>query len=260
MSAAGRCVKPQSLNKWNKDHCVYRFVSVQWEHKGSANHSKELPSHRVVIFLRGPEIPFACFATCLLEKPELVRHKKPPCRLLMHHFPSLSRFLWNVPTHTSLTFLFCRVFKLPRILVKHWEDCFLFFFLILCAFEVSGCPCSPLFVFTFSFTPPPQSSTPLQLGGHKWLHPVSQRNTALLWQDQHRTAQHTPVPCLPPFPSAATSHPLAANCDSFLMTPTRALMCAGSVPLGKSHFVTISVTYLDYFHVNSGFMLHLNHN
>lgn len=197
-------------------------MSVWWEHKGSANRSKELPSHHVVIFLRGPEIPFARLTTCLLEKPEMVRHKKPPCRLLMHHFPPLARSLWNVPTHTALTFLFCRVFKLPRVLVKLWEGCFLFF-LILCAFEVSGCPLLPNLCLYFLLHSPASEPNPSPACWEDTSGYTQCSRGAPLCFDKISIGPHSTL--LPPF-RFSCNQPPTANCDSFLMTSARPFVCA----------------------------------
>lgn len=124
-------------------------MCVWQKHIESANRKKELPFNGVVIFLRGPEIPFARLTICLLETLRMVYHRNPPWGLLrVHHSLHLSRshsyaHIKCVRPHIA-DISFRSVFKLPRVLVKHCKDLFLLFFLISCAYEVSGCPRSPI--------------------------------------------------------------------------------------------------------------------
>lgn len=120
---------------------------------------------------------------------------------------------WAHPHIADISFW--RVFKLPHILVQLYKGCFLFFFVISCAFRVRSCPCfphsppPPPFAFPLSFTPPLCSAAPCcqreQTSGYtQCLTGALLRSSALT--DQHRTAQHTAVPRLPPLPSPPTTH------------------------------------------------------
>lgn len=117
-------------------------------------------------------------------------HKNPPWGLLMCVTLSLAHIKCAHPLIPDISFR--SVFKLPCILAKHCQDPFLLFFLIACAYGVSGCSDYPLCLSSpLHSSASVLSSSPLPAGIDKWLHPVSHGSPfCTAATDQERTAEH----------------------------------------------------------------------